>query len=76
MALVITDNGCGMAGEAVEQMFEPCSATMGAVKCSADTRLANVYSIVKQNNGSLHVYSEPERGTAFKIYLPRYAPRN
>lgn len=76
VALVITDNGCGMAGEAVEQMFEPCSTTMGAVKCSADTRLANVYSIVKQNNGSLHVYSEPERGTAFKIYLPRYAPRN
>lgn len=73
LRISVQDNGSGMPPEVLAHVFEPFFTTKAPGK-GTGLGLATSFGIVKQLGGWIEVYSKPDEGTRFDIFLPRHTP--
>ena len=70
MKLTVSDTGSGIDPDNIQKIFDPFFTTK-SVDEGTGLGLSVVYGIVKNHGGAIKVYSEPEQGATFNVYLPR-----
>ena len=72
VSLTVSDQGCGIAADKLQKIFEPFYTTKRTGE-GTGLGLSTVYGIVKQTGGYIFVDSEVEKGTKFTLLLPASA---
>lgn len=66
----VSDNGVGMDTETIARCFDPFFTTKEPIH-GTGIGLSTSYTVIKAHGGDIHVKSEPDMGTVFKISLPK-----